>query len=537
MSFNDSLNPIYLPTIRDTDMNTAEILTFSSYVNPMSQYPNNWDNRAYYSTYEYTNEIFKVSMMEGATYTIFSDSFFDPFILMVYKNDGIPIVANDEDNDYSYGSDIIFDFIAPYSGNYYIDANWNQGTYHKSAYLSIYEDINTIVSNKIPTSSNKTLTINEDTTKTFTLNDFAFNDTDTGDTLQKVKITTLSTAGTLKFNNIAVTLNQEIIPSDIVAGKLTFTPAADANGMYYARIAFKVSDGEDYAIASNTVLINVTAVDEPTLPTFPSTSDTSSFVERLYTNVLGRNSDSDGLANWVDALETSNAANVAKSFFNSQEFLNANYSNSDYVQKLYLIFMDRTYDDSGLTHWVNQLNSGISRDTVLDGFAKSAEFATIAQNYGVEAYGDDSNTQSNSYLSPVENFVERFYTEVLGRPSDTTGLQNWADSLENGSKTADDIAQGFFFSTEFTNQNLSNNDFVDIAYETFLNRAADSGGKSHWLSQLSGGLSRGDMIDGFIYSTEFNTLAQGYGIEVGVQELVLNGVATISSTDDGYNLL
>ena len=49
-------------------------------------------------------------------------------------------------------------------------------------------------------------------------------------------------------------------------------------------------------------------------------NDITSFVERLYENVLGRNSDINGLNNWINTLQLSNAADVAKSFFNSQEF-------------------------------------------------------------------------------------------------------------------------------------------------------------------------------------------------------------------------
>jgi len=87
--------------------------------------------------------------------------------------------------------------------------------------------------------------------------------------------------------------------------------------------------------------------------------------------------------------------------------------------------------------------------------------------------------------------------------------------LESNTYTADDIANGFFFSQEFINRNTSNNEFVNIAYETLLGRNADTGGHDHWLTQLENGMSRADMLDGFIYSQEFGALANGYGINVG----------------------
>jgi hypothetical protein len=41
----------------------------------------------------------------------------------------------------------------------------------------------------------------------------------------------------------------------------------------------------------------------------------SFFIERLYENALGRQSDLAGLNNWITNIQTSNAATVAKGFF------------------------------------------------------------------------------------------------------------------------------------------------------------------------------------------------------------------------------
>lgn len=90
---------------------------------------------------------------------------------------------------------------------------------------------------------------------------FGFHDADSGDTLQKVKITTLPLAGSLTLNNdsadVPVTLNQEILVADILANKLKFTPALNATGMAYATIGFNVSDGDFYSTSANTLTFAV----------------------------------------------------------------------------------------------------------------------------------------------------------------------------------------------------------------------------------------------------------------------------------------
>ncbi|MDD2781553.1 MAG: hypothetical protein PHR02_08435, partial [Sulfuricurvum sp.] len=131
-----------------------------------------------------------------------------------------------------------------------------------------------ITPNTPPTSTNASVTTNEDTATVFALSHFSFSDTDVGDALTKVQITTLPTVGTLALNSVAVTLNQEILASAINAGQFTFTPAANANGTAYASFGFKVSDGTDYSTTANTVTINVTAVRDDLVLTGTSGNDT-----------------------------------------------------------------------------------------------------------------------------------------------------------------------------------------------------------------------------------------------------------------------
>jgi VCBS repeat-containing protein len=125
--------------------------------------------------------------------------------------------------------------------------------------------VNVTPVNDAPTASHRTVTINEDTARVLAVADFGFSDVDTGDTLQAVTVTTLPAAGSLKLNGVAVTASQSISVADLTAGKLVFTPAANANGAAYASFGFKVSDGTALSDAAYTMTVNVTPVnDAPT---------------------------------------------------------------------------------------------------------------------------------------------------------------------------------------------------------------------------------------------------------------------------------
>lgn len=116
----------------------------------------------------------------------------------------------------------------------------------------------------------------------------------------------------------------------------------------------------------------------------------------------------------------------------------------------------------------------------------------------------------------VNDFVERLYRIVLGRPSDVGGKNYWIDKLKRG-ETGANICRGFFYSVEFANMqvNLGDSAYVETLYNAFFNRASDPNGKEYWLGELSRGKPRMSLVDGFINSIEFANLCKTFGIASG----------------------
>ena len=70
-------------------------------------------------------------------------------------------------------------------------------------------------------------------------------------------------------------------------------------------------------------------------------------------------------------------------------------------------------------------------------------------------------------------------------------------------------------SDEFENKNLSNEEFVKVAYRVILDREAESNGLKFWLDKLNNGTSRKEVLAGFVESIEFANLCAKYEIERG----------------------
>ena len=109
------------------------------------------------------------------------------------------------------------------------------------------------------------------------------------------------------------------------------------------------------------------------------------FVSRMYRCCLGRNADYDGLTNWVNGLAAGSVtgAEVASGFFFSREMEQKNLSNGAYVTNAYVALLDRQPDEGGLASWVSALESGKTRESIVEGFVKSEEFAGLCTEYGI----------------------------------------------------------------------------------------------------------------------------------------------------------
>lgn len=111
------------------------------------------------------------------------------------------------------------------------------------------------------------------------------------------------------------------------------------------------------------------------------------FVARLYKITLGRIGDKDGQEYWVKGLLEGKitGADCAVNFINSKEYVNKKLSSEEYVDNLYMAFMNREADYYGRKDWVGALEMKTkTRDQVLEGFVNSTEFKQICNKYKIK---------------------------------------------------------------------------------------------------------------------------------------------------------
>jgi len=106
-------------------------------------------------------------------------------------------------------------------------------------------------------------------------------------------------------------------------------------------------------------------------------------IARLYDATFKRLPDVGGLTGWVNALKGgASVTDIAAAFAGSAEF-QATFgalSNQAFVEQLYRFCLNREGDAGGIAGWVNALNTGTSRASVLLGFSESAEHVALTAN-------------------------------------------------------------------------------------------------------------------------------------------------------------
>lgn len=272
----------------------------------------------------------------------------------------------------------------------------------------------------------------------------------------------------------------------------------------------KVSEGgsNPHYVTYNGVQFEVT---NSPIPMPSNTGDSKdqirAFVDRMYTCVLGREADPEGREFWVEELYNyrNTGAECAYNFLKSAEFKSKTVSWSDYLNILYRSFFNREFDYEGKNFWTISLSKGeITTEELADFFINSKEWADTCAQYGIRSGG---TVQAGFKIAPTtetNEFVERLYQTALGRAYDTEGRDFWAKLLANFDITGEEAGVAFFLSPEMEGYNLSNDEFVERLYLTFMDRGSDASGKAFWVSQLNNGASREEVVLGFTRSPEFH---------------------------------
>ena len=271
-------------------------------------------------------------------------------------------------------------------------------------------------------------------------------------------------------------------------------------------------------------------------------------VIRLYHAALGRSPDYAGLWNWSSALQAGalTLAGAADQFAGSAEFLSrfGTMDNTQFVQLLYRNVLGRDADPAGQADWVGRLNAGASRGTVVIGFSQSEESKrSMAQPVEIEQLyflllhrmptatelrswqdfllgGDQTDSlYAEAFPSGLidPSYVQQVFRGFLRREVDSEALDAYGNALAAGAITHSGIVAELLNSAEF-NQNVAP---VMRLYLGALQRMPDPN-MNDWVTAMRTSTSLAAMVATFAGSQEFSDRYGAFSNRDYVKQLYTN---------------
>ena len=206
------------------------------------------------------------------------------------------------------------------------------------------------------------------------------------------------------------------------------------------------------------------------------------------------------------------------------------------TQDLKFRYMNYTYDANGRQLSASSTNNAAAQTSVYDAAGQrvqtTANSVTRTMVYDIfgQLLADYNGTTmqreniyrggqllavyeaSSSCYKSIADFVTAFYQGALSRNPTSPELVQWTMTLSQAQArghghllaAAQSLGNTIFTSTEYTNLNTSNGQFVTDLYDAYLQRTPDQGGYNAWVAALATN-SRTVVRNGFAFSTEFQS--------------------------------
>ncbi|HUY32624.1 MAG TPA: Ig-like domain-containing protein [Pirellulales bacterium] len=154
-------------------------------------------------------------------------------------------------------------------------------------------------------------------------------------------------------------------------------------------------------------------------------------------------------------------------------------SHFQFVEKLYNDVLHRSGSDAEILYWSEQIDAGVSRQSVALAIVNTPE--------------------ARSFV------INGIYEQLLRRPVDLGGLLYWQGELQAG-LTPEEISAAIVSSGEYASLHGGTDaGFVAGLYADLLGRAAAPADMGYWTSVLAGGTSRFSVASTFMGTTEYRT--------------------------------
>jgi hypothetical protein len=441
MAYHLTLN--YITALPRTYMEEATRL----FLKPLSPNPEGWESSITVLGYEpWQADLFRFEAKAGARYELASLSYNDPFSIQIFDDQGAAVVWDNNEaddgppvllNGVTYSRDVVHDWVAPYTGTYYVRAGWYQDPAHPYHSFSLSEDAHTTFPTTTATPSATVV--------------------DEGTYVQYMVTSSTIEPGT-ELNWILSGVSPDDVGSRTTSGTVKIDSNGNAYFGFYLEADLKTEGTETVSVligdSSGKILATAPAV---------RINDTSLelklMVGTAHDDVLMGTSGHD----LIEALEGADILQGGAG--NDTLHGGIGVDTARYAGARASFTVEHAVDG-----WKVTDKTGVEGTDILTGI-EIIRFADVAVAL------DLSGTAGQAY---------RIYQAAFNRPADQAGLGFWINYLDKGG-SVEGMAAGFVASNEFRSiygASPTNSDLVGRIYQNVLHRTPDQAGFDYWVGVL-----------------------------------------------------
>lgn len=313
---------------------------------------------------------------------------------------------------------------------------------------------------------------------------------------------------------------------------------------------------EDYDWSWSEVLSTELASTD-TFQRFLEPNDTLDPVIRLYTGMLGRPAEKEGVEYWICQVNNGNTLyELSQSFVTSTEFNSLvdrlGGGNAGFIDALYQNVLGRSADGEGREYWLNTLKKvDADKAEIALAFTDSEEYITsslplVKANklliWGANLERFDSvglgfSSRMSAQEDQLADSIVRIYAGVLDRTPDRDGFEYWLEEAQ-GEEGLLKLAENVIESKEFLAgaEYQTADKVLDALYHQVLGRAPDPEGEGYWQNQLEAGeVTLGGLVLAFTESTEFQQETRDE-VDDFLQQNLDDGIIGVGADLDTYLL-
>ena len=251
------------------------------------------------------------------------------------------------------------------------------------------------------------------------------------------------------------------------------------------------------------------------------TSGQYAYILRCYEHFLGRTPSLAEKANYIRKLANGNlnGVTIVKAFLDSPECKNKKWSNEDIIKKLYRVMLARTSDPSAseVKSWKEQLDVGMTMDSVMAGISGSKEYKDKCKNWSLTPGSiklTNYRDQKKAYTIFVRNAYKWAYYDGTDSKVTTKNLEDGCKLLIKDKYTAYKFLHSLVDSKTFKDKKYNNTTFVTRMYQIYLQRTPKTSEVESWVKKITVDKKTKAWVEqGFAGSAEFKNKMTAIGLK------------------------